>query len=86
MAKTKGLQIIKNERIDLEAIHPSLRHLYSNGTPIRTYKTEAGATVRFFGSMLPETDNEQKRRLQAAVDVEDRIIASFAGRGGQYAT
>lgn len=86
MAKSKGLQIIQNEQVDLEKIHPSLRYLYGNGMPMRTYKTEAGATVRYFGSLLPETDEEQAQRVDAAFEVADRIRTSAAGRRAAFAT
>ena len=70
--------IIENTRVDLSAIHPSLRHLYGDGMPVRTYRTEGGTTVRIFGSCLPETQAERERREAEAWRVARNIARGYA--------
>lgn len=73
MVQNERPTIIPNERVDLEKIHPSLRHLYGDGMPIRTYKAANGATVRYFGTCLADTEEENERRLANAFRVAEMI-------------
>lgn len=80
MAKGDGLTRVPNARVDIEKIHPSLRHLYGNGLPVRTYITEQGTTVRYFGTMLADTEEENTRRLGNAFYTAERIRDEIAAQ------
>ena len=78
-----GLEIIENERVDVSKFHPSVQALYGDGMPIRTYRTERGTIVRFFGTALPKTEEENQRRLREAWRVQDIIWENIARREAQ---
>lgn len=80
MLQSEKPTIIPSERVSLEKIHPSLRHLYGDGMPIRTYKAPNGATVRFFGTCLADTEEENARRLENAYQVAELIREDIVRR------
>lgn len=71
---------IPSEPVDLSLIHPSLRHYYGDGMPLKTYRAENGATVRIWGACLPKTQEENHINIQRAWQVADQILERAAAR------
>lgn len=75
-----GAVEIPNEPVDLSQIHPSLHKYYGDGMPLKTYRTSNGAIVRIFGACLPKTKEENRRNIQRAWEVANRILDRAAVR------
>lgn len=74
------LERITCTKADLTDIHESLRAMYGDGMPLRTYNAN-GVRVRVFGADLPSTPEENRKRLRAAYAIADGIAARAAERG-----
>ncbi len=72
---------LPNERMDLNGICEKLRPLYGDGMPVMTVKTPCGSIVRFFGTFLPTTEEEQRRRLLQAYAIADEIYLQAVREG-----
>ena len=72
---------LPNERLDLSGICEKLRPLYGDGVPVMTVKTPCGSVVRFFGTFLPRTEEENRQRLLKAYAIADEIYLQAVREG-----
>lgn len=74
---------VESVRTDLSKIAPSLRYLYGDGMPVKTYIAANGVRVEVFASQLPKTDEERQKRLNRMNETAHQIIRKIAAREAQ---